>query len=68
LHIGDFCTGYIHSLREEDSLIALSLSPIGFDALVDKHKEALLKALKDNNGFYPFPMIHLQRKFERILG
>ncbi|MDR2581941.1 MAG: hypothetical protein LBC75_00490 [Fibromonadaceae bacterium] len=54
LHIGDFCTGYIHSLREEDSLIALSLSPIGFDALVDKHKEALLKALKDNNGFLPF--------------
>ncbi|MDR0517143.1 MAG: hypothetical protein LBH25_08885 [Fibromonadaceae bacterium] len=54
LHIGDFCEGYIHSIKEEDSLIALSLSPIGFDALVDKHQEALLKALKDNNGFLPF--------------
>jgi len=53
LHIGDFCTGYIHSIKE-DSMIALSLSPIGFDALVDKHQEALLKALKDNNGFLPF--------------
>ena len=53
LHIGDFCNGYIHSINEE-SLITLSLSPIGFDALVDKHKEALLKALRDNNGFLPF--------------
>jgi len=35
-------------------MIALSLSPIGFDALVDKHQEALLKALEDNSGFLPF--------------
>lgn len=53
LHIGDICTGYIHSVKE-DSLIVLSLSPIGFDALFDKHKETLLKALRDNNGFLPF--------------
>jgi len=52
LHIGDFCTGYIHSIKEE--LIVLSLSPIGFDALVDKHEGALLKALKNSNGFLPF--------------
>ncbi|MDR2999730.1 MAG: hypothetical protein LBU89_00580 [Fibromonadaceae bacterium] len=54
LRIGDSCTGYIHSIKEEDSLITLSLSPIGFDALVDKHKEALLKTLKENDGFLPF--------------
>ncbi|MCL2102021.1 MAG: S1-like domain-containing RNA-binding protein [Fibromonadales bacterium] len=53
LRIGDLCTGYIHSIKE-DSLIALSLSPIGFDALVGKHKDALLKTLKENNGFLPF--------------
>jgi len=53
LHIGDFCTGYIHSIKE-DSHITLSLSPIGFDALVDKHKEALLQALRESNGFLPF--------------
>jgi predicted RNA-binding protein (virulence factor B family) len=54
LRIGDSCTGYIHSIKEEESLIALSLSPIGFNALVDKHKDSLLKALKENNGFLPF--------------
>jgi predicted RNA-binding protein (virulence factor B family) len=53
LRIGDSCTGYIHSIKE-DSLIALSLSPIGFNALVDKHKDALLAALKENKGFLPF--------------
>jgi len=53
LRIGDFCTGYIHSIKE-DSLIALSLSPIGFDSLVDKHNDALLAALKENNGFLPY--------------
>lgn len=54
LHIGDSCSGYIHSIKEEDSLIVISLSPIGFDALVDKHEAALLKELRDNNGFLPF--------------
>jgi len=53
LRIGDFCTGYIHSIKE-DSLIALSLSPIGFDSLVEKHNDALLAALKENNGFLPY--------------
>jgi predicted RNA-binding protein (virulence factor B family) len=53
LHIGDFCSGYIHSIKE-DSLIALSFSPIGFDSLVDKHEDSLLAALKENNGFLPF--------------
>ena len=53
LRIGDFCTGYIHSIKE-DSLIVLSLSPIGFDSLVEKHNDALLAALKENNGFLPY--------------
>jgi len=53
LRIGDFCTGYIHSIKE-DSLITLSLSPIGFDSLVDKHEETLLNAIKANKGFLPF--------------
>ncbi|GHV15812.1 GntR family transcriptional regulator [Fibrobacterales bacterium] len=58
LHIGDKRNGYIHSIRINEEkgggLITLSLSPIGFDALVDKHKDSLLKMLKDNGGFLPF--------------
>jgi predicted RNA-binding protein (virulence factor B family) len=30
------------------------MSPIGFDALIDKHNDALLAALKENGGFLPY--------------
>lgn len=52
IKVGDEKTGYIKKIRE-DLKIDLSLAPAGVEA-IDKNREVVLEALRENDGFLPY--------------
>jgi len=53
LNIGDRVKGFVKKIREDNKL-DISLEPIGYSNFNDKNAEAVLQALKTNDGFLPF--------------
>jgi hypothetical protein len=51
-HIGDIGDGFIQNIRE-DGKLAISLSPVGYDALLDS-VGAVLQKLGEADGFLPY--------------
>jgi len=52
-HIGDIGDGFIQNIREEDGKLAISLSPVGYDAIMDS-ADSILQKLDEANGFLPY--------------
>lgn len=66
LHIGDCRTGYIQNVRE-DGRLDLSLSPVGYRAVMDT-AETLLKHLRAEGGFLPLGDHSAPEEIQAALG